>query len=429
MKLSVVLPVLNEQAGIAEVLSQLRTLLRELDEVIVVDGGSEDDTVEIASAHARVITSSPGRAAQMNAGAAIATGDVLLFLHADTVLPENAISLIETAIDDEHGWGRFDVRLSGSHWAFRFIERMMNLRSCLTSVATGDQAIFVTRASFDAVSGFDAMPLMEDVAISKKLRRRSPAICIDTPLITSSRRWEQHGIFRTVLLMWWLRWLYSIGVSPTVLADKYYPNRRSGVLLMVFAKAPVSGTVNTRLIPSIGERTATDLQKDLILQRMHQFAHQTHLDVQLHCAPDDSHELFQRCQREFDVTLRVQQGADLGERMATAMQHNLRRYEKVVLVGTDAPAVDMATVTQVVEALADKDVVIQPAEDGGYVLVAMRRYVKQVFEGIDWGTASVLQQTTQRLDAVSVDYALLESSWDIDTAEDYARYVEEFKAS
>ena len=219
VKLSVIIPVLNEAGQIDACLQSLPA--DDGIEVIVVDGGSNDATPALASPHARVVHSKPGRSLQMNAGAGHAHGEVLLFLHADTRLPPAAARLIREALDQGAIWGRFDVRLSGSHVAFRLIERMMNWRSCLTSVATGDQAMFVRRDWFEQLGGFPPIPLMEDIALSKRLRRIRRAACIRQPVITSSRRWQQAGIIRTVLLMWKLRLYYFLGVSPQRLAALY----------------------------------------------------------------------------------------------------------------------------------------------------------------------------------------------------------------
>ena len=219
MKLSIIIPALNEADAIARCLQSLPN--DDAIEVIVADGGSDDATVSIAQAHARVVMSDKGRSKQMNAGAQQASGDVLLFLHADTTLPTDAVERIRQCIAAGAGWGRFDVRLSGKGLAFRIIERMMNWRSCLTSVATGDQAIFVRREWFDQVKGFPDIPLMEDIALSKILRRKQRAACIHQPVVTSSRRWRQNGVARTVWLMWKLRLLYFLG-APAQRLEKMY---------------------------------------------------------------------------------------------------------------------------------------------------------------------------------------------------------------
>jgi rSAM/selenodomain-associated transferase 2 len=189
----------------------------------VVDGGSNDATRDIAAPLAdRVVESPRGRALQMNAGARASSGTVLLFLHADTILPESAASAISRALQQgDRGWGRFDVRIDGEHPLLPVVAFFMNLRSRLTGIATGDQAIFVRRGAFEQVGGFPSIPLMEDVAISKALKRLSRPACLRERVVTSGRRWEKRGTLRTILLMWRLRLAYALGTDPARLAQRY----------------------------------------------------------------------------------------------------------------------------------------------------------------------------------------------------------------
>ena len=221
--ISIIVPVLNESTALPALLERLLPLQRQGCEVLFVDGGSVDDSVGlIEAAGFRVLQSEWGRARQMNAGAALATGDVLLFLHADTELPHGAIACVHEAVaNGKQRWGRFDVCISGRHWMLPVIASMMNLRSRLTGIATGDQAMFVGRASFDAVGGFANLPLMEDIELSGRLRRITRPACIAHRVTTSGRRWETRGVWRTMLLMWCLRWNYWRGVAPELLARAY----------------------------------------------------------------------------------------------------------------------------------------------------------------------------------------------------------------
>lgn len=232
MKISVIIPVLNEEEAIEKMLPEIQWVRESGSELIVVDGGSADDSVSFAKKYSdAVVVSEKGRAAQMNAGAKIATGDILLFLHIDTVLSPDSLNNILTSIDCVNGknndqeiraWGRFDVRLSGSHFMFRIIEAMMNWRSRITGIATGDQAIFITKELFEHIDGYLEIPLMEDVEISRRLKKISKPVCIQDWVIASSRRWEVAGIYRTVFLMWRLRLSYWLGVDPVRLVKEYY---------------------------------------------------------------------------------------------------------------------------------------------------------------------------------------------------------------
>jgi len=210
--------VLNEAPGIRAALEALAPLRARGHEVVVADGGSDDGTAELARPLCdRVIVAPRGRALQMNAGASVAAGDVLLFLHADTVLPPDAAEVISQSTTS-HVWGRFDVEIQGSHPLLKVIGWSMNLRSRLTGIATGDQAIFVRR---DAFAGFAQIPLMEDVAFSKAMKRRGRPACLRSRVRTSGRRWESRGVLRTVALMWRLRLAYALGADPVRLAEKY----------------------------------------------------------------------------------------------------------------------------------------------------------------------------------------------------------------
>ncbi|WP_334190444.1 TIGR04283 family arsenosugar biosynthesis glycosyltransferase [Noviherbaspirillum sp.] len=224
--LSIILPVLNEAEQIVASLVPLQALRAGDVELIVVDGGSNDDTAKLAAPLAdRLVHAHRGRARQMNAGAALAKGDILLFLHADTKLPGNALNAMqdvrEGLASPAHAWGRFDVRIDGRSRMFVLIAALMNLRSRITGIATGDQAIFVRRDVFDAVGGFPEQPLMEDIELSRLLKSRTKPLCLREKVTTSGRRWEKYGIWRTIVLMWRLRLLYWMGTPAERLAKAY----------------------------------------------------------------------------------------------------------------------------------------------------------------------------------------------------------------
>jgi len=217
----VIVPLLNEARIVPSLLAEARRW--PVEELIFVDGGSHDDTPALlAAAGVRWLTSAPGRGVQLNAGARATRAEVLLFVHADTRLkPRHVHAVRRVMASADIVGGRFDVRLSGAQPAFRLIEFMINLRSRLSRISTGDQAMFVRRDVFESLGGFADWPLMEDVEFSRRLKRVGRIACLRPPVVTSSRRWERHGIARTVALMWWLRLLFWLGVSPVKLARIY----------------------------------------------------------------------------------------------------------------------------------------------------------------------------------------------------------------
>ena len=222
VKISVVVPVLNEERNLSRLTASMRSVIEQGHEVIIVDGGSTDNTLSLAyEISDKVVVSKKGRAIQMNSGASVASGDIILFLHADTCLPDDVSEIISKAFVDNGFWGGFDVRLSNNKLVYRLIEYMMNTRSRLTSIVTGDQAIFVEKNLFEKIGGFPEIALMEDVEISRRLKNISRPVRLKHNVVTSSRRWERNGVASTILLMWKLRLFYFFGVSPEKLSQMY----------------------------------------------------------------------------------------------------------------------------------------------------------------------------------------------------------------
>lgn len=227
MRFSIIIPTLNEAAVIEPTLQAIQTL-RDRSEIIVVDGGSDDDTRQIAALSVdRVFACAAGRARQMNLGAQHARGDVLIFLHADTLIPNHALQAIDKALQNK-SWGRFDIILTGQHFMFPVISQMMNWRSCLTAIATGDQVMFCNAALFHAVGGFPEIALMEDIALSRLLKQQGRPACLADKVISSGRRWEKQGVFRTILLMWSIQLRYYLGQKPERLARLYQEGKFFG---------------------------------------------------------------------------------------------------------------------------------------------------------------------------------------------------------
>ena len=226
ISISVIIPVFNEACHLKQNLQRLFASLEGLPsvEVIICDGGSTDHSVQIARQFpCHVATSPVGRAHQVNVASKLAMGDWLLFLHADTALPAHWTNQLNSNLQ----WGFFPVQLSGQHWFFRVIEKAINIRSRLSSIATGDQTLFFKRTLFTSLQGFPLIPIMEDIAICKKARQAHKPYLATDPVVTSSRRWEKNGIVKTIVLMWRLRLSYWLGVDPTRLHQLYYPNLSS----------------------------------------------------------------------------------------------------------------------------------------------------------------------------------------------------------
>jgi rSAM/selenodomain-associated transferase 2 len=234
LNLSIIIPLLNEADNLPQLIAHINTLNPAPQQVILVDGGSMDGSVTIARNLLKdlgenpqsvidwhIIESIAGRAQQMNAGAMLATGDVLLFLHADTQLPIDAIGEVQRVMS-HYDWGRFDVRLDSHHPLLKIVGLMINTRSRLVSIATGDQAIFIKKSVFEQLGGYPDQPLMEDIELCKRLSNIARPACLKSKVTTSARRWQQHGNFRTIFLMWHLRFDYWRGISPDVLKQRYY---------------------------------------------------------------------------------------------------------------------------------------------------------------------------------------------------------------
>ncbi len=223
LSISIIIPTFNEAGNISMTLDNISKFVEQGHECIVVDGGSSDATASICSAYqVTFLHSEKGRATQLNYGASHASNAVLVFLHADSLLPDCTVMEINKQLDNKTSWGRFNVKFTGKHFILGVIAALMNIRSCLTGIATGDQAMFVFKDIFESVHGFPEIPLMEDIALSKALKQYSAPACIKQAVITSSRRWETNGYIKTILLMWKIRLLYFFGVPADKLAKMYH---------------------------------------------------------------------------------------------------------------------------------------------------------------------------------------------------------------
>lgn len=425
MTLAIIVPVLNEGDTLATRLQALQALRARGAQLLVVDGGSTDASVATAAPLADQVLAAPrGRAAQMNAGACATRADTLLFLHSDTQLPPDADALIAQALRASHAWGRFDVHIQGRHPLLPMVAAFMNARSRLTGMATGDQAMFVRRTVFNAVGGFAPQPLMEDIDLSRRLRRVSDPACLAARVTTSGRRWDQHGLWRTIALMWRLRAAYFLGARPQALARQYGYTFRAPAAVAILAKAPVPGLAKTRLVPALGAAGAARAQRGFALQTLATARAAATGPVALWCAPDVHHRFFAALRACHGVACIPQPGGDLGVRMRIAMNLHFARapHLPLLIVGTDCPVLTPAHLQQAADVLQHNDAVLIPAEDGGYVLIGLRRPLPAVFEGIDWSTPQVLMQSRERLLAAGARWQELPMLWDVDEPVDWARW-------
>jgi rSAM/selenodomain-associated transferase 1 len=449
--LRVVIPALNEGETLAACLRDLQPLRERGAQVVVADGGSTDTTWALASALADQVIASPrGRAAQMNAGAAwkpqhrplasarrivvsqpavpvmgTANHDAILFLHADTRLPPDADTLIFQALQQGHIWGRFDVTFAPPG-RLGWIAAMMNWRSAWSGICTGDQGMFIRRDVFDSLGGFANQPLMEDIEFSKRLKRIAWPVRIRTTVTTSARRWETRGVWRTIGLMWRLRLAYFLGASPQVLAAQYGYRPAPApatAALAVLAKAPAAGFAKTRLAPLLGNAGAARAQRHLTLGTL-QVGSQSGLDsLALWCAPDAGHRFFRALARTRSIACQTQPEGDIGQRMCAVFRHHFEQRQDLplLLIGTDCAVLAPGHLQQAARALVAHDVVLIPAEDGGYVLIGMRRFVPQAFDNIRWSSPEVMAQTRERLRQAQASWQELPALWDVDEPADWLR--------
>jgi rSAM/selenodomain-associated transferase 2/rSAM/selenodomain-associated transferase 1 len=429
-KLSIVVPVLDEAERIGAALAPLQPFRDAGHELVVVDGGSRDGTFAAAAPLAdRVLLAPRGRAVQMNVGAAVATGDVLLFLHADCRLPVHADAAIARALSRGRTWGRFDVTLDGSSRTLPMVASFMNVRSAATGICTGDQAIFVERATFAAFGGFPALPLMEDIAISLTLKRLAgPPARLTEHVVVSGRRWDANGAWPTIRSMWALRWAYWRGADPRELAKRYYGvEPRDPPTLQVFAKAPVPGRVKTRLARTIGDDAAAAAYRALAERTLATAETAGRAGVvgavELWLDPESDPAAIAPWRERYGVTIETQAGDDLGARMHHALRTSIARGHSALLIGTDVPGYDVAYLARAAAELERHDAVIGPADDGGYVLIGLARDI-DVFRGVPWSTPDVMTATRARLAAARASHAELPPLWDVDTHDDFLRWCD-----
>lgn len=430
--ISIVMPVYNEVPvpGDDSFLSRIQALLqllRQGDELLLVDGGSTDQSwpvLQTLAEHPQVlaIQGNKGRAQQMNAGAEKARGDVLLFLHADTVLTKTAWQALLFKLDAS-AWGRFNVCIDGKSAWLPVVAWFMNHRSRLTKIGTGDQALFVGRKLFDQVGGFPKQPLMEDVELCKRLKRVAPQkfVAVASPVFTSGRRWDVNGAWATIVLMWRFRFLYWRGVSADTLARLYADTRQKlPVTVAVFAKYPQAGRVKTRLIPMLGAEQCAMFARYLLLSTLDKLQG---VNVAL-WTDGGTPEEWATLLKGRAIQCYVQPEGHLGVRMRAAVETHLNGSELVVLLGPDAVEFTASHLRELIDTARQQGLAFVPAHDGGYVALACNRVVPEIFsELIEWGTARVAEQTRAALRSKGLRAVWLSSQLDIDEPADLGRAI------
>jgi rSAM/selenodomain-associated transferase 2/rSAM/selenodomain-associated transferase 1 len=425
-KLAVIIPTLNEAERLPYLLRDLARLSVP-HRVIVVDGGSSDGTQSVASTvGAEVVSAPPGRARQLNVGVRVAAGSsTLLFLHADCRLPVETRAVISSEV--ERGVTSpavFRFRLEGDKWFWRFIEFGQRIREATTGLAYGDQGLLISGEDFQAAGGYPVIPLMEDVAMLDRLRQRGPIRRLRAEVLTSPRRYQEEGRWRAWVRNTLLVARYLAGGSPERLAASYAtrdPARPVERSLLVFAKAPLPGKVKTRLARAMGDARAAELYRRMgkaIIEAVRGGDFETSVVY----SPAEGLPAI-RAWLGDSPRLMPQADGDLGRRMNIAITHALETSGRVCLIGTDSPDLDAALVSQAFEALGETDVVLGPARDGGYYLIALSEPHSELFEEIPWSTDRVLESTLTRASAAGLAVRLLETLTDVDEPADVPAWL------
>ena len=416
---SLIIPTLNEEAVIQSCISGIRRLNPDT-EIIVADGGSTDDTVPIArSLGARLYQSESGRGIQCNAGAGIATGEVLVFLHADTQLPAGALKKLgEIFSDDQVQCGTFRLSFDSVHWFLRLISFLSLFDFGLFRF--GDQCLVIRKSFFESIGGFSASKLFEDMELVRRARKRTRIMRFPMTVTTSARRFLENGVIRQHLRNSWYTSRYLLGVSPEKLAVEYEREDRylRDTSLVVFLRYPRSGSVKTRLGASLGVPTATDFYRRCA----------NHLSQEVRKLPKAvDHQIWYVGGTEKEMADWLGRGlsylpqpeGNLGTRLAFALNNSFQKgAHKVIALASDVPDLSAELIIKAFRAFDRKDMVIGPTFDGGYYLIGMKQPHPEFFQGISWSTNMVYQQTLAAAGRLGISYHSLTTLNDIDTRED-----------
>lgn len=433
-RLGVIVITLNEEAGIRQVLRQITRFsgLEELD-LVVVDGGSTDRTVEIAGEFADVVRSSPGRASQMARGLKEVSSDVILFCHGDTLVPEGfGRSVLRACGDPAVVGGSFRPVYQPAHPLLSAVSWVLRYPS--PYLIFGDQAMFVQRADLEAVGGVPQLALMEDAALALKMSRRGKLVRINREVVTSSRRFLERGPLSQLLLDIGLLIRYHLfGQDPERLAPDYQVTSRDEGLpagnlrvgLGVMAKAPLPGHAKTRLGREVGSDRAAEIYRTILQDLLERFSRlDENIRGVIFAAGERDLRWFKDHYPVWDV--RLQEGDDLGERLCRAGKNLFESgADRIFLAAADVPGFQPAHLHRGVKALGDHDLVLGPSPDGGYYLIGMKELHWTVLEGIPWGGSGVLAETLRRAEAAGLSARMLDSLPDIDSRQDWETFQEQ----
>jgi rSAM/selenodomain-associated transferase 1 len=429
--LAVIVITFNEGDQIEEVLQRVTETsgLKSL-EVVVVDGGSTDRTVELAGRYAEVVISPPGRARQMNRGLQVVSGEAVLFCHGDTLLPPGyGKQILQACLDQGAAGGSFRPKYDPPHPVLAAVSRVLRISS--PYLTFGDQAMFARWDSLLAVGGVPAVPQMEDVALALALSRQGKLVKLPGEVITSSRRFLERGVLRQLFHDFKILIGYHLGqLDPAGAAASYQVTSRdleakwaaSWGAVGVMAKAPLPGHAKTRLAASLGEERAAEIYGEILGNLLDQLREVGDELVSVVFTPEEEdRKWFWKNYPGWEV--RLQSGANLGEKLCTA---SLDLFEtgadRVFLIAADTPELSAAVLREASRLLEATDLVLGPSPDGGYYLIGMDRPRNQIFEGISWSSPGVLEETLAAADRMDLQVGLLEPLADIDTGEDWQRY-------
>jgi len=430
-RLSIVIPTYHEAETIRETLTHVCSNPGlERWELFVVDGGSTDGTRDIADEFGPVIVTNPGRARQMNAGLERARGSVVLFCHADTLLPEGYGQAILDAFQDPRVvGGAFRPRYRPPHPLLRLAAFVLRLPA--PYLMFGDQAMFARSSTLERIGGVPDLALMEDVALALALAQEGDVTRLKSPVITSSRRFMERGAFRQLTLV--LRMLFQyhvLGASPQKLEKQYHITSRDvsvkdelpRAVLGVFAKAPLPGHVKTRLGNELGMEKAASIYETILRLILSRFMKRTSAFHKiLYVAGRQDHAWFRENFPSWHI--QRQQGSSLGDRLLNAFQAGFEKgADRMVIVGTDIPDLTMEIIHNSFHVLDEVDLVLGPSNDGGYYLIGLKQSHHRLFEDIPWGTSQVLEKTLSRAKYLGLKEKLLQPLQDIDTAADWERH-------